>query len=409
MNIGIVLPEIGGFSSLSLEFIKWQRVMSDLGHQIYIMTGKSREIAHNVTVMAELHPENTYNLSFAEKVFNLDNSHDDDVKEFEALSFRIESIFSNWVESNKIDLLIIENYFSIPTNLPITYALFILFQKIDCKKIIKHHDAFYRNNVEHMAKNNFIKKILLACFPVDGNDIFHISSNRLIKSYLKEKCNIESIIIPYVINFADIDGNHSPKPKNLNSDFKLNFSDKILINFSSLLPTTKFDEIFKLLDTIQDESFKIISIVREHKDYQDYHSHLLSRIAELKLSTRIILLKEEDLLLNDSIDINYLFSFAKGIICLDKGVGFGQPLHMGILHKCPLLFCTQSQLDWLELSDLGCKLINISDSLSTDDIISINRHLNLELDWGEINYTLMKQYYSMGFLQYLLNGLLMRV
>ena len=111
MNIGIVLPEIGGFSSLSLEFIKWQRVMSDLGHQIYIMTGKSREIAHNVTVMAELHPENAYNLVFSEKVFNLDNSDHDDVKEFEALSFRIESIFSNWVDSNNIDLLIVENYF----------------------------------------------------------------------------------------------------------------------------------------------------------------------------------------------------------------------------------------------------------------------------------------------------------
>ena len=260
-----------------------------------------------------------------------------------------------------------------------------------------------------MAKNNFIKKMLLACFPVDGKDIFHISSNRLIKSYLKEKCNIESIIIPYVINFKDNNSLDRPIPKDLNSHFKLNLSDKILINFSSLLPTTKFDEMFQLLDNIQDDSFKIISIVREHKDYLDYYNQLLNRISDLKLSTRIILLKEESLLVNDSLNINYLFSFAKGIICLDKGVGFGQPLHMGILHKCPLLFCTQSQLDWLELSDLGCKLINISDSLNNDDIVSINRHLNLELDWGEINYSLMKQYYSMGFLQYLLNGLLMRV
>ena len=68
----------------------------------------------------------------------------------------------------------------------------LFFQNYDCKKIIKHHDAFYRGNVNKFTQNSFIKQILMACFPMDMKDTFHISCNRIIKSYLKEKCNVDS-------------------------------------------------------------------------------------------------------------------------------------------------------------------------------------------------------------------------
>ena len=409
MNIGIILPEIGGFSSVSLEFNKWHRVMPDLGHKIFIITGKSRSFFNNVTVMSDIFPENDFNMNFSSKLLELTDEDTADINDFEQLAYRIEAIIHNWVDTNQLDLLIVENYFSIPINLPVSYALYILFQKVSIKKIVKHHDAFYRNNVEKLSPSIFIKKVMLSCFPIDGENILHISSNRLIKSYLKEKCHVDSIIIPYVINFKEsLTLSNSPL-SNLNDTFEIQLSDKILMNFSDLLPSTGFDQILQLLENIQDDSFKIISVVREHRDYLDYYDYLTQKIEHLNLSSRIILIKEESLLTKDFVNIDYLFTFAKGILCLDHGVGFGQPLHMGIRHKCPLLFCTQSQLDWLELSDLGCKLVNISDKLNAQDIVLINRHINMDVDWGEVNYGLMKQYYSMSFLQYLVNGVLMRV
>lgn len=409
MNIGIILPEIGGFSSVSLEFNKWHRVMSELGHDIFIITGKSRLFFNNVTVMSDIFPENDFNLNFSSRLFELTDHDTSDINDFEQLAYRIEAIINNWVETNQIDLLIVENYFSIPVNLPVTFALYMLFQKLSIKKIVKHHDAFYRNNIEKLSSSTFIKKVMLSCFPIEGENIFHISSNRLIKSYLKEKCHVDSIIIPYVINFTDSLILSNSYSSNLNENFEIQLSDKILMNFSDLLPSTSFDQILHLLENIQDDSFKIISVVREHRDYLDYYDYLTQKIEHLNLSSRMILIKEESLLTKEYVSIDYLFTYAKGILCLDHGVGFGQPLHMGIRHKCPLLFCTQSQLDWLELSDLGCKLVNISEKLSAQDIVLINRHINMDLDWGEVNYGLMKQYYSMSFLQYLVNGVLMRV
>ena len=83
------------------------------------------------------------------------------------------------------------------------------------------------------------------------------------------------------------------------------------MNFSDLLPSTGFDQIFQLLENIQDDSFKIISVVREHRDYLDYFDYLNQKIDHPNLSSRIVLIKEEHLLSNKLVDLDYLFSLQK--------------------------------------------------------------------------------------------------
>ena len=63
---------------------------------------------------------------------------------------------------------------------------------------------------------------------------------------------------------------------------------------------------------------------------------------------------------NNDYSIDDLLALSKGTISLELGVSFGQPIHKAIQNKCDLLFCTDSQIDWLELGDLGCKVVSIS-------------------------------------------------
>ena len=55
MNIGIIIPEIGGYTSLSIEFQKWYAIMVALGHSIHIITGRSKQMMKQMTVMSDLH------------------------------------------------------------------------------------------------------------------------------------------------------------------------------------------------------------------------------------------------------------------------------------------------------------------------------------------------------------------
>ncbi len=408
MNIGVIMPEIGGYSTLSLEFLKWYHVIKEMGHNIYILAGKSRVTLPNLTIMADLHPDNEFNLNLSTVIFDLTNDDESEIESIKSLSSRLDSFFQSWITNLNLDIVIVENYFSIPINLPVSFALQMTFQKVSCKKIIKHHDAFYRKSIEQISNSDFIKKIILTCFPFISDNTYHVSSNRLIRSYLKEKCSVDSIIIPYVINFKD-QYQLSDQPANLLSHtFTLNFSDKLLINFSDLLPSSDLNLMLSVLKSIDDPSFKIVSIVREYKEYADYFDYIIDKVIHNKLESRFLILKEDDIL-HRKFNLDYLFSFSKGIISLDSGVGFGQPLHMAIKHKCPLLFCTKAKMDWLELTDLGCKLLPVSNKLNTEDIQLINHYINQDLTWGEDNYHLMKQYYSTKFLHYLLNSFLLRI
>ncbi len=409
MNIGIILPEIGGFSSLSLEFHKWYRIMESLGHKIFIITGKSRAVLKNMTVMNELHHENDYNLLFSSKLFEITDEDVEAISIFENISHRIQSIINTWAVTNEIDVLIVENYFSIPSNLPVSFAIYNFLKTFPCKKIIKHHDAFYRNNVKKITKSDFIQKLFVSCFPINMDDTYHISSNRIIKSYLKEKCNIDSVIIPYVMSNNQVNYWKNTEKLELSNDFIATTSDKVLVHFSDLLPSSRLENVFELLLKINDDSFKIISIVRKYKEYSDYLDYLNKKIKKSGLSNRFILLPEDELTLARKFTVDDLFSFSKGTLCLDSGVCFGQPIHMGIQNKCSLLFCTESQIDWLELSDLGCKVVHISQDLDDEDVVQINHYLNQNNNWGEENHKLMTQFYSTNFLKYLINNLFLRL
>ena len=161
MNIGIVIPEIGGYSSISIEFHKWHDVMTSLGHSIYIITGKSRSVLKNMTVMNELYHENEYNLLFSSKLFELSDDDTEAISMFHNVSTRIQAIINSWATTNDIDCILVENFFSIPSNLPVTFALYNFFNVYPCKKVIKHHDAFYRNDVSKLTKFIYTKII---CF-----------------------------------------------------------------------------------------------------------------------------------------------------------------------------------------------------------------------------------------------------
>ena len=409
MNIGVIIPEIGGYTPLSLEFRKWHQIMKDLDHEVHIITGKSGIFLNNVTVLSELNQENEQNLALCSKLYDITDQDTEELEEIERASAKVQSIIQTWFKQNNIELLLIENYFSIPLNLTVTYGLYKCIQEIDCKIIIKHHDAFYRNNIEQVTQSLFIKKIMLTCFPVQKEGVYHICTNRYIRKYLSEQCGLSAVIIPYVVNFKEALPEVQEKRLDINELFMIEQGDKVLINFSEIYPSSNIKEIIKLMKRINDQKFKIVSIVKEHMDFGDYYDYLNNLIKEEGLASRLILIKESVISEKSNHQINELFSMSKGIITLNSGVGYGQPIHMAIKHKCPLLFCTEAKLGWIEMTDLGCKHIPISETLTDEDIQKINHYINTDLTWGEENHALIKQHYSMSLLQYLIKGLLLKV
>ena len=147
MNVGVIIPEVGDYSPLALEFEKWHEVMIQLGHNVSIFTGRMSRFSNNVTVMSDLCSDNDTNVNIYHKLYSISNDDTDIVELLEETSNRIVSVMKNWITIHDIDILIVENYLSIPINLAVSYALFKLFKEVNCVKFVKHHDAFYRKTL----------------------------------------------------------------------------------------------------------------------------------------------------------------------------------------------------------------------------------------------------------------------
>ena len=86
----------------------------------------------------------------------------------------------------------------------------------------------------------------------------------------------------------------------------------MLVHFSDLLPSSKHDQLISLLEKINDDSFKIVSIVRKHRDYGDYYEYLNQTISDKGLNDRLVLLSEDDVLGNSTTHWMICLSYRKG-------------------------------------------------------------------------------------------------
>ena len=132
-------------------------------------------------------------------------------------------------------------------------------------------------------------------------------------------------------------------PKLLNDQFQISKDDKLLINFSYLTPNSFVEKMIHLISSINDQHFKIIVIGKIFKEFEDYIDYVSDTVLQKGISDRILILPESSFICSKDremkLDLHSIFSYAKGVISLDYGVSFGQPLLFGIQHKCPLLFC----------------------------------------------------------------------
>ena len=71
------------------------------------------------------------------------------------------------------------------------------------------------------------------------------------------------IIIPYVMDTDQFIAFKSDlQMLSLNDNFKINNDDKVLVHFSDLLPSSKHEQLISLRENINDDTFKIVSIVQ---------------------------------------------------------------------------------------------------------------------------------------------------
>jgi len=205
-NIALCHFRIGETDGVSLEMDKWKMILEKLGHHVIYIAGSKGSI-DDVEIIQELHYNDANNNKIVDNAYIKYHSFRNEQtfkNEIENIAESIEQKLKIIVEKNKIDILIVNNIFSLGWNISAGIGFFNAIQKINAKCICHHHDFYWEREKYSNPTLPFIGNYLKEYFPPKHSKIKHFVINSIDKNELLKRKKIESEVIPNVFDFVEV-------------------------------------------------------------------------------------------------------------------------------------------------------------------------------------------------------------
>lgn len=201
MRIGFISTRLKGTDGVSLEVEKWSTVLRRMGHDIYYCAGELGGYAKNGTLIPKLHFADQSIIRLSKRAFG-EGAEDDGEKltdEIYAVADEIRAPLREFIRSNHLDLIVVQNALTIPMNLPLGVCLTGLIAELGINTIAHHHDFFWERQ---RYQTNTILDLLDTTFPAKLPTIQHVTLNSIAKKRLEARRGIDSVVIPNVYDFS---------------------------------------------------------------------------------------------------------------------------------------------------------------------------------------------------------------
>ena len=215
MRIGFISTRLKGTDGVSLEVEKWSRVLHRLGHDVFYCAGELGGYAKNGTLIPKLHFQHQSIIKLSERAFG-EGPHEDPrllCDEIYQAADEIRAPLRQFIRSNQLDLIIVQNALTIPMNLPLGVSLTGLIAELGLNTIAHHHDFFWERQ---RYRTNDILDLLDTTFPAKLPTIQHVTINSIAQKRLLARRGIESIVIPNVHDYGTL----PPEINGYNRDFR---------------------------------------------------------------------------------------------------------------------------------------------------------------------------------------------
>ena len=215
MRIGFIATRLHGTDGVTLEVEKWAKVLTNLGHEVYFCAGELGGYAKDGTLIPELHFGDQTVFALSQRAFGDNPEQDGDAlaDQIYSRADEMRAPLRNFIRSNLLDLIIVQNALTIPMNLPLGVSLTGLIAELGIDTIAHHHDFYWERQ---RYQTNVILDLLDTAFPAKLPNIQHVTINSIAKARLNARRGISSVVIPNVLDFSA----SPPKFDDFNKDFR---------------------------------------------------------------------------------------------------------------------------------------------------------------------------------------------
>ena len=206
MKIGIAATRLAGVDGVTFEVAKWESVLTSMGHEVRLCAGEVDALRPNARLIPAMHF--AYPPAALVTAAAFDPTADPSAvrREIRRLARQLIPPLEDWVARNQLDMLIVENAWAIPMQLPLGVALRELVARSELPTIGHHHDYWWERD---RFAGCVVPEILRLAFPPALPNVSHVSINSLAAAELRRRRRISSTVVPNVFDFDQ----HRPRPK----------------------------------------------------------------------------------------------------------------------------------------------------------------------------------------------------
>jgi glycosyltransferase involved in cell wall biosynthesis len=198
VRIGIVATRLAGVDGVTFETAKWEAVLGRMGHEVRLCAGEVDALRSTARLVPAMHFTHPPAARVTAAAFDPDSDAEAVAREIQRLADQLLVVLDAWVETERLDALVVENAWAIPMQLPLAVALRALVEHRGLPTISHNHDYWWER--ERFA-TCVVPDVLEAAFPPAVPSARHASISSLAAAGLRQRRGLPSTVVPNVFDF----------------------------------------------------------------------------------------------------------------------------------------------------------------------------------------------------------------
>lgn len=399
-NIGFISTRITGTDGVSLETRKWAEVLEEMGYRCSYFAGELDTPEERSMPSPKAHFAHPEILSINEFVFKNTTRPAEISDKMERIKRELTYDIQRFTQTFKINLVIVENAFAIPLNIPLGVALTEFVAQTGMPTVAHNHDFFWERK---RFSVNCVWDYLNKAFPPRHPFIRQVVINSEARNQVAFRRGTAAVIIPNVMDFA--------KPPSLPDDYAsdvreslgISENERLILQPTRVVQRKGIEHAIELVRRLSRKGIKARLVISHASgdERDDYERRVQEYSKLMSVNTLFVsaLIKDKRGRTKDGRKVYTLFDVyphADLITYPSAYEGFGNAFLEAIYFRKPILVNNYS-IYLHDIKPKGFKVIEMDDYLkeaTVNLVIEILQNESTVKEMVDHNYHLAKRFYS---------------
>jgi glycosyltransferase involved in cell wall biosynthesis len=399
-NIGFISTRIVGTDGVSLESRKWAEVLEEMGYACFYFAGEldTPEERSMISPKAHfMHPEISAINDF---VFNNITRPEEITEKIENIKGELIYDLKRFIGTFEIDLIIVENAFAIPINIPLGLALTELVAEMGLPTVAHNHDFFWERK---RFSVNCVWDYLNAAFPPRHPFIRQVVINSEARNQVAFRRGGAAIIIPNVMDFGKPPSPPDDYASDVRESLGISENEYLILQPTRVVQRKGIEHAIELVRRLGRKGIKARLVISHASgdEGEDYERRVREYSRLMRVNTLYVsdLIKDKRGRTKDGRKIYRLFDVyprADLVTYPSAYEGFGNAFLEAVYFKRPILVNDYS-IYLHDIKPKGFKVIEMDDYIKEDTVnhvIEILENNSRAKEMVDYNYNLAKRFYS---------------